>query len=172
MLCLLRSPEACGGIERRRRCNPDKPEESLGNFANGALSDWLAAQEPWSDLPIVLLATKRVGRRPEAAMRALDSLGNVVVLERPIDGETLISAASAAIRVRRRQYIARRHLQELKKAEERLTELNTLLEARVSHRTAERDRLWVLSEDMLARADYQGGLRAINPAWNSCAWLF
>jgi len=31
--------------------------------------------------------------------------------------------------------------------------------------TAERDRLWVLSEDMLARADYGGDLSAVNPAW-------
>jgi PAS domain S-box-containing protein len=30
---------------------------------------------------------------------------------------------------------------------------------------AERDRLWTLSTDMLARADYQGGMSAVNPAW-------
>ncbi len=30
---------------------------------------------------------------------------------------------------------------------------------------AERDHLWTLSEDMLARADYSGGLSAVNPAW-------
>nr|WP_299908174.1 PAS domain-containing protein [Sphingomonas bacterium] len=30
---------------------------------------------------------------------------------------------------------------------------------------AERDRLWTLSEDMLARADYEGGMAAVNPAW-------
>jgi PAS domain S-box-containing protein len=30
---------------------------------------------------------------------------------------------------------------------------------------AERDRLWLLSEDMLARADYGGGMSAVNPAW-------
>jgi len=30
---------------------------------------------------------------------------------------------------------------------------------------AERDRLWALSEDMLARADYTGRLSAVNPAW-------
>ena len=30
---------------------------------------------------------------------------------------------------------------------------------------AERDRLWTLSEDMLARADYSGGMSAVNPAW-------
>jgi PAS domain S-box-containing protein len=30
---------------------------------------------------------------------------------------------------------------------------------------AERDHLWTLSEDMLARADYSGALSAVNPAW-------
>ncbi|WP_375390465.1 PAS domain S-box protein [uncultured Sphingomonas sp.] len=29
----------------------------------------------------------------------------------------------------------------------------------------QRDRLWALSEDLLARADYEGNLLAINPAW-------
>ena len=29
----------------------------------------------------------------------------------------------------------------------------------------ERDRLWTLSEDMLARADYSGKISAVNPAW-------
>ena len=29
----------------------------------------------------------------------------------------------------------------------------------------ERDRLWFLAEDMLARADYTGMMRAVNPAW-------
>ncbi|CAN5602409.1 PAS domain-containing protein [soil metagenome] len=29
----------------------------------------------------------------------------------------------------------------------------------------ERDRLWTLSTDMLARADYGGGMSAVNPAW-------
>jgi PAS domain S-box-containing protein len=30
---------------------------------------------------------------------------------------------------------------------------------------AERERLWTLSEDMLARADYSGAMSAVNPAW-------
>jgi PAS domain S-box-containing protein len=30
---------------------------------------------------------------------------------------------------------------------------------------AERDRLWVLSQDMLGRADYTGAINAVNPAW-------
>jgi PAS domain S-box-containing protein len=54
---------------------------------------------------------------------------------------------------------------ERKKAGDRLHELNATLEERVAARTAERNHLWTLTEDMLARADYQGKMGAVNPAW-------
>ncbi|HEV2602021.1 MAG TPA: PAS domain S-box protein [Microvirga sp.] len=54
---------------------------------------------------------------------------------------------------------------ERKAAEERLREINETLEARVAARAAERDRLWNLSQDMLARADYSGMMSAVSPAW-------
>jgi PAS domain S-box-containing protein len=38
-------------------------------------------------------------------------------------------------------------------------------EAELAAPTAERDRLWTLSEDMFARADYQGMMSAVSPAW-------
>jgi PAS domain S-box-containing protein len=38
-------------------------------------------------------------------------------------------------------------------------------EAELAARNAERDRLWQLSQDMLARADYSGGMSAVSPAW-------
>jgi PAS domain S-box-containing protein len=37
--------------------------------------------------------------------------------------------------------------------------------AELAERRAELDRLWTLSEDMLARADYQGMMSAVSPAW-------
>jgi len=37
--------------------------------------------------------------------------------------------------------------------------------AELAERRAEHDRLWTLSEDMLARADYQGMMSAVSPAW-------
>ena len=79
-------------------------EESLAETDRRALSRWLADQPPWSDFPFILLATKRAGRRTKEAARVLEQLGNVVVLERPIHGETLASAAFSALRGRRRQY--------------------------------------------------------------------
>ena len=52
-----------------------------------------------------------------------------------------------------------------KLAEAALHTLNETLEAQVSARSAERDRLWNLSQDMLARADYNGMMSAVSPAW-------
>ena len=54
---------------------------------------------------------------------------------------------------------------EQKTAETLLRGLNQELEQRVSERTAERDRTWQLSHDLLAVADFEGQLKSINPAW-------
>jgi len=55
--------------------------------------------------------------------------------------------------------------QALRDSEARLRELNETLELQVEARVAERDRLWNLSQDMLARADYGGMMSAVSPAW-------
>ncbi|CAN5585487.1 ATP-binding protein [soil metagenome] len=112
-------------------------EESLADADRSALSAWLTQQPAWSDFPFILLATKRSGRRGPEALRTLSALGNVVVLERPIHGETLSSAVTSALRVRRRQYEARRRLEELQTAEEGLRHLNATLESRILARTSE-----------------------------------
>ncbi len=52
-----------------------------------------------------------------------------------------------------------------KLADDQLHALNITLEERVAERAAERDRLWALSQDMLARADYSGMMSAVSPAW-------
>jgi PAS domain S-box-containing protein len=65
----------------------------------------------------------------------------------------------------RRVAILFNDISERRNAEARLRELNDTLEAQVAIRSAERDRLWNLSEDMLARADYSGMMLAVSPAW-------
>jgi PAS domain S-box-containing protein len=54
-----------------------------------------------------------------------------------------------------------------KRAEDELQRLNATLEARVAERTAERDRAWRNSQDLLAVVDTNGIFRAVNPAWTT-----
>jgi signal transduction histidine kinase/ActR/RegA family two-component response regulator len=113
-------------------------EETLPDLlADGRLPDWLGQQPPWSDFPFVVLATRREGRRPDKEFRFLHSLGNLVLLERPLNAETLASAAESAVRARRRQYAAREHLEELSRTRRELERLNGDLEGRILTRTRE-----------------------------------
>ncbi|MDJ0277595.1 PAS domain S-box protein [Sphingomonas sp. 2R-10] len=260
-------------------------EEAIATADLAPFSDWIAVQEEWSDLPIILLTSRGGGlERNPAAARHLDVLGNVTFLERPFHPTTLVSLARSAIRARRRQYEARARLLALQEsearyrtlfenlevgfciiemildsngnpvdyrfveanpafetqagfdpagrrvreivpdheqhwfdfygavattgiagrveqgsaalgrwwdvhafrvgrpeqrrvaalfsditarrnAELRLQEMNETLEALVAAKSAERDRLWNLSQDMLARADFTGMMSAVSPAW-------
>jgi PAS domain S-box-containing protein len=91
-------------------------EESLVGAAVEPLADWVARQPPWSDFPFIVLVARRVGRRPSDATGTLAKLGNVVLLERPLNTDTLVSAARSALRGRDRQYQTRRHLIEQEEA--------------------------------------------------------
>lgn len=112
-------------------------EEAMSGPDVETLLAWLERQPPWSDMPFVLLTTKRVGKRPERAADSLERLGNVVLLERPIHAETLTGAARSALRARHRQYQARAHIAERDEAQRRLRLANETLEARVEERTRE-----------------------------------
>ena len=109
-------------------------EEALEGPELPALLDRIEHQPPWSDLPVVVLATKQVGRRSAIAANTLDRLGNVVILERPLNAETLLSSVTSALRGRRRQYQARAHLEERQHNEFLLKELNETLEKRAQER--------------------------------------
>ncbi|MFD6318094.1 ATP-binding protein [Methylorubrum thiocyanatum] len=112
-------------------------EEALADSDMQALSDWLDAQPPWSDFPFIVLATRQAGPRTQRAADSLKRLGNVVLLERPINAETLTSAVVSSLRARRRQYQAREHLLERERAQDQLRRANEELERRVAERTRE-----------------------------------
>jgi PAS domain S-box-containing protein len=46
-----------------------------------------------------------------------------------------------------------------------LRDLNAQLEAEVTQRTADRNRLWLLSSDIMLQCTFQGVITAVNPAW-------
>ena len=105
-------------------------EEALVGQNLQGLAAWLRDQPPWSDLPIILLAAQRLRPRPAAGQQALVDLGNIVILERPINPETLQRGVASALRARRRQYVAREHLEERRQSA-------ATLEQRIDERTAD-----------------------------------
>ncbi|MDT3723237.1 PAS domain S-box protein [Pseudomonas oryzihabitans] len=65
-------------------------------------------------------------------------------------------------------YGAAANITEQRHAELALRTLNTTLEQRVEARTAERNRIWQVSRDMLLVSDLAGVWLAVNPAWTTC----
>jgi PAS domain S-box-containing protein len=86
-------------------------EEALRGADLYPLDAFLKEQEEWSDFPFILLTQRGGGlERNPAAVRLLETLGNVTFLERPFHPTTLISLAKSAVRARLRQYEARSRL--------------------------------------------------------------
>ena len=97
-------------------------EESLAGEAVQALLQWVDRQPAWSDLAFVVLATKQGRVRPAAQAATLERLGNAVLLERPLNAESLASAARSALRGRRRQLAMRELADTLESQVERRTQ--------------------------------------------------
>ncbi|NKJ46109.1 hybrid sensor histidine kinase/response regulator [Burkholderia sp. SG-MS1] len=112
-------------------------EEALAGGHASRLFAWLERQPAWSDFPFILLAASRVGHRSARGLEVLERLGNVVVLERPLNSETLRRAVASSLRARARQYESRRHLAERIEAQAALVQLNDSLESRIAERTHE-----------------------------------
>ena len=117
-------------------------EEALQGVDIARLRAWLGAQEHWSDFPFIVLLTRLVGVPADGARARLGELGNLILLERPLNAQTLRSAALSSLRARRRQYQARdvlfdreRTAASLRQSQEALVHLNETLEARIDERT-------------------------------------
>jgi signal transduction histidine kinase len=96
-------------------------EEALTADLVVQLSESLKRQPTWSDFPVLLLT--EAGAVSAASLRRREMqkpLGNVLLLERPIRPETLVSTVKTALRARRRQYELRDHLHQQLQAEEAL----------------------------------------------------
>ncbi|HZB45669.1 MAG TPA: hypothetical protein VE360_10515, partial [Pyrinomonadaceae bacterium] len=126
--------EVCGSVaELCRRVNEGAglaflTDEALAPDAVPRIVEALAAQAPWSDIPVVVL-TSGGGQTPANAdaLDVLSTSGNVTLIERPVRVPTLLSAFGSALRARRRQYDVRDHLareahakEALERSEERL----------------------------------------------------
>jgi signal transduction histidine kinase len=110
-------------------------EEALASEHLGRLISILSAQPVWSDLPLILLMPG--GAHSPALERMLAQLGNVLILDRPVRLQTLISVLRSALLARKRQYEIRAYLVEQQHAEEALRNANATLEQQVLERTRE-----------------------------------
>lgn len=82
-------------------------EEAVATAQARVLTDWVARQPAWSDIPFVVLGNgSRTPRTPAASSR-LNELGNVVLLERPLHAEAMLGAVRSALKARTRQYEVR-----------------------------------------------------------------
>ncbi|HKU70246.1 MAG TPA: ATP-binding protein, partial [Burkholderiales bacterium] len=81
------------------------------------LAATISRQPHWSDLPVLLLT--RRGADSSAVLSALETLGNVTLLERPIRVAALMSCVRTAIRARGRQYRTRAYLEDRDEADRR-----------------------------------------------------
>jgi signal transduction histidine kinase len=94
------------------------PEEIVATGKSRLLVDAIASQSPWSDLPVLLITAH--GADSPAVAIALQTLGNVTLVERPTRVTSLVSAVQSALRARERQYQARDYLVEREQTNEAL----------------------------------------------------
>lgn len=82
-------------------------EEAIATADRTALVNWVSAQPKWSDMPFVVLSNGTRAPRTVHAAATIASLGNVVLLERPLHAETIAGALRSALKARKRQYEVR-----------------------------------------------------------------
>ena len=81
-----------------------------GVAASTVLAAALADQPPWSDVPVLILTSRRHSARLSAdglSGRLLADITNAILLERPLGARSLLSAVDVALRSRRRQFALR-----------------------------------------------------------------
>ncbi len=117
----------------------------------------LPDQQVWNEAGATLLGD-------QASIQSLELVG------RRSDGSsTHLEVAASQWRAETRVFVTAilRNVNERRAAADALQSLNQTLEMRVAERTAERDRMWRLSSDVMLVARLDGQITATNPAWNT-----
>jgi signal transduction histidine kinase len=127
--------QICNGLAEYSRQMTDSAgallltEEALESAQGSLLLDLLKGQQPWSELPLIILTSGGESRRAGLLDLAAAAAGTVTLLERPVSKLTLMRSVQVALRSRRRQYQVRDLVSQL-------ANLNQTLEQRVAERTA------------------------------------
>lgn len=89
--------------------------EALSPAGAVSLLATLEAQEPWSDLPVLLLSDPKARRRLRVIPAVLEH-ANITILQRPLSIRLFLSSVRSAVRARRRQYQMRDLYRDLERA--------------------------------------------------------
>ncbi len=118
-------------------------EEALVSSSLQAIQRTLRKQEPWSDIPIILLASAggTPSRWTTGFVSKLGSDANISILERPLRVPTIISVLRTAKRARNRQRQVQGLLLQEKESASHLRSARDQLEQRVKERTLELSRI-------------------------------
>ena len=135
-------------------------EEALVSSSLQAIQEALRKQEPWSDIPIILLASagETPSRWTTRFVSKLAAAANISILERPVRVPTIISVLRTAKRARNRQRQVQGLLLQEKESALKLRSARDQLEQRVKERTAELSRTndelrWEVKERERAERD-------------------
>lgn len=90
-------------------------EEALTADSVSALERVLGRQPAWSDIPVILLAGEASAAARSRALEGLDRRTTVILIDRPVRIQALVSAAQSALRSRRRQYEIRDLMEQLER---------------------------------------------------------
>jgi signal transduction histidine kinase len=118
-------------------------EEALVSPSLQAIHRTLRKQEPWSDVPIILLASAgpTPSRWTTGFVSKLAGDANISILERPVRVPTIISVLRSSKRARNRQRQVQALLLQEKESASKLRSARDQLEQRVKERTSELSRI-------------------------------
>ncbi len=164
-------------------------EEALSAQARRRISALLLGQPPWSDLPLLVMAS---GGRKDGqgwpSLRGIEGTAHLTLIERPLRTATLVSAVRVAVEARRRQYQIRTELAAREQAQQSLIRQSAIVAGinRIFHevlRASDDERLGevclAVAEEitgsrigLLAEVNASTGLldatAVSNPAWDAC----
>lgn len=127
--------------------------ESIARENLSQLVTALNGQPSWSDIPFIYLAPSRhiySSSNKIAVHNALpERISNVMVLERPLSKESLISAVMWALSARSRQYVIRDQLEELRQSAEQLRISNERIELALSSGAVLGTWVWDVQNDII-----------------------
>lgn len=125
----------------------------------------------------VVISDARADPRTAGTAHALERVGVRTLVNLPIVEDGRLVAILLLVSSSPRQWLEEelafvrevadrtRSAVERRRAERELERLNGTLEAEVVERTAERDRMWDTSPDLMLVIDFDGVFRRVNPAW-------